>query len=67
MTLYNNQNKYTIALVVISKEAGKRIEKQSGNPHMKEYYTVTARKHIEEAFYEYRTGKKHGHLFPQRW
>ncbi len=66
--LYNNQNKYTIALVVISKEAVKtRIQKQSGHPHMKEYYTVTALKHIEEAFYEYRTGKKHGHLFPQRW
>jgi long-chain acyl-CoA synthetase len=64
--LYNNQNPYTIALVVINKEAVRRwIEKHHHHTHGDEQ--TAALKLIESEILEYRTGKKHGEMFPQRW
>lgn len=67
--LYNNQNPYTTALVVPNKEAVKR--------QMREHYSnldinsdegrKAALKLIEKEIMEFRTGGKHGGLFPQRW
>ena len=66
--LYNNQNKYTIALVVPSKEAFNKLkQKQTFHLHEKEFTVLESLKHFEEVFSEYRTGKKLSHLFPQRW
>jgi long-chain acyl-CoA synthetase len=64
--LYNNQNPYTIALVVINREAVRRwIEKHHHHTHGDEQ--TAALKLIESEILEYRTGKKHGEMFPQRW
>ncbi len=65
--LYNNQNAYTIALVAINKEAVKRwLQKHHSHIHNGDEPTA-ALKLIESEIHEYRTGKKHGHMFPQRW
>jgi len=64
--LYNNQNSYTIALVVINKEAAKHwIEKHRHHTHGNE--SAAALKHILAEINEYRTGKKYSDMFPQRW
>jgi Long-chain acyl-CoA synthetases (AMP-forming) len=64
--LYNNQNAYTVALVVINKEAVKRwIEKHHHHTHGNE--CTAALKHIQSEINEYRTGKKYADMFPQRW
>jgi long-chain acyl-CoA synthetase len=63
--LYNNQDPYTIALVVINKEAVKKwVQKHH---HGKADSTVEALTLIEAEISEYRTGKRFGNLFPQRW
>lgn len=67
--LYNNQNPYTVALVYPNKDAIKRH-------FAKEHHHVDlatsegqklALKLIEKELHEFRTGGKHGTLFPQRW
>ncbi|MDP4210350.1 MAG: AMP-binding protein [Bacteroidota bacterium] len=64
--LYNNQNPYTVALVVINKEAVRQwLQKHH---HQLECDDLTAAlKKIESEINAYRTGKKHGNMFPQRW
>ncbi len=65
--LYNDQKPYTIALVVINKEAVKRwMQKHHHHVHHGDEQTA-ALKLIESEIHEYRTGKKHGAMFPQRW
>jgi long-chain acyl-CoA synthetase len=64
--LYNNQNPYTVALVVVNKEAIKHwIEKHHHHTHSDE--SPAALKLIQTEINEYRTGKKYGDMFPQRW
>lgn len=64
--LYNNQNAYTVALVVVNKEAIKRwIEKHHHHTHGNE--SAAALKLIQSEINEYRTGKKYADMFPQRW
>jgi long-chain acyl-CoA synthetase len=65
--LYNNQNPYTVALIVPNKEAIKRwIQEKHHLMHgMDEKKSVL--KLIESEIHEYKTGRKHGTLFPQRW
>lgn len=67
--LYNNQNPYTVALIYPNKEAIKR--------HFREHHhhvdlntdegKKAALKLLEKEILEFRTGGKHGGLFPQRW
>jgi long-chain acyl-CoA synthetase len=65
--LYNNQNPYTIALVVMNKEAIKRwLQKHHHHVHHGDEQSA-ALKLIDEELREYRTGNKHGTMFPQRW
>jgi long-chain acyl-CoA synthetase len=65
--LYNNQDPYTIALVVVNKEAIKHFLQEKGlAPGSPESARAVLEK-IDKEFREYRTGKKYGHLFPQRW
>jgi long-chain acyl-CoA synthetase len=65
--LYNNQNPYTVALVVPNKEAVlKYLAGKDTDPVSDEGLRAALRK-IEQEFQEYRTGNKHGELFPQRW
>jgi long-chain acyl-CoA synthetase len=64
--LYNNQNPYTVALIVVNKEAVKRwIEKHHHHTHGDE--SSAALKLIQSEINEYRAGKKYGDMFPQRW
>lgn len=64
--LYNNQNPYTVALIVINREAVKRwLEKHHHHPHNDE--SSAALKLIQTEINEYRTGKKYAAMFPQRW
>ena len=66
--LYNNQNQYTVALIVPSKEALTHwIQKHAHHLYSKEQKNSAAITLIEEALNEYRTGKKFNHMFPQRW
>lgn len=59
--LYNNQNPYTVALVVINKEALKGwLKKHQGDE-------CSVLKMIQSEINEYRTGRKYGDMFPQRW
>ncbi|HOT14732.1 MAG TPA: AMP-binding protein [Bacteroidales bacterium] len=61
--LYNNQKPYTVALIVPNIVAIKR--KLSEHHHTPTPEAVL--KLIESEVNEYRTGRKFGHMFPQRW
>lgn len=65
--LYNNQNPYTVALIVPNKESLKRwlIEKNL-KPESKEGQ-IAMLKLIELELNEYRIGRKYEKMFPQRW
>jgi long-chain acyl-CoA synthetase len=65
--LYNNQNPYTVALVVPNKEALKRYLKENNLDLNDEKTYVTACSLIENEIKEYRTGGKYQSMFPQRW
>jgi len=65
--LYNNQNPYTIALVVINKEAVRHWVIKHHHHHSHSDKNELALKLIETEISEYRTGKKYGSMFPQRW
>jgi len=55
-----------VALVVINKEVLKHwIEKHHHHTHGNE--SAAALKHILAEINDYRTGKKYGDMFPQRW
>jgi len=67
--LYNSQSPYTIALVFPNKEAIKRhFRDHNHNLDLNsEEGKKAALKLIEKEIQEFRTGGKHGGLFPQRW
>lgn len=64
--LYNNQNPYTIALLVLHKDVIRQAVKKNTNSYTAED-AKTILKLIESELNEYRTGRKYGHMFPQRW
>jgi long-chain acyl-CoA synthetase len=65
--LYNNQNPYTIALVYPNKEVIKRwLAKENLSGDTEEGQTAIL-KLIESEISEYRVGRKHEKMFPQRW
>jgi long-chain acyl-CoA synthetase len=70
--LFNNQNPYTVALVVPNKEALKRWLREKH--HHAHHHSIdisdekkAVLKLIELEINEYRTGNKYGNMFPQRW
>jgi long-chain acyl-CoA synthetase len=65
--LYNNQNPYTVALIVPNKEALKKYFLDKGLDLKSEEGKIAALKHIGSELNEYRTGKKYANMFPQRW
>jgi long-chain acyl-CoA synthetase len=65
--LYNNQNPYTIALVVPNREALKRwLKEKNMKPDTVEGQDAVLRL-IEMELNEYRTGRRFERMFPQRW
>jgi long-chain acyl-CoA synthetase len=67
--LYNNQNPYTVVLVYPNREALKRHVREHHH-HMEinsDEGRKAALKLIEKEIMEFRSGGKHGGLFPQRW
>ncbi len=65
--LYNNQNPYTVALIVPNKEALKRwLKEKNLKPETREGQ-IAMLKLIEMELNEYRIGKKYEKMFPQRW
>lgn len=65
--LYNNQNPYTVALVVPNKEAIKRWLKHENLQIDTEEGQEAVLKMIESEINEYRIGRKYEKMFPQRW
>jgi len=65
--LYNNQNPYTVALIVPSRDALKKYLKEKHLDPASEEGIIAALKLIESEIAEYRTGRKYGNMFPQRW
>ncbi len=65
--LYNNQNAYTVALVVPNAEAIKTWLKSKHHLTTEEDKIISALKLIESEVGEFRKGKKYGNMFPQRW
>ncbi|HOK52473.1 MAG TPA: AMP-binding protein, partial [Bacteroidales bacterium] len=64
--LYNNQNPYTVALIVPNKEALKRWMNDNVSSDQ-ETLIEEALKLIESEINEFKTGGKYQHMFPQRW
>ena len=65
--LYNNQDPYTIALVVVNREAVKRWLREENIDPVTEEGQTAALKLIESEVNEYRVGRKYEKMFPQRW
>jgi long-chain acyl-CoA synthetase len=65
--LYNNQNPYTIALVYPNKEVIKRWLNKENLAGDTEEGQIAILKLIESEINEYRVGRKHEKMFPQRW
>jgi long-chain acyl-CoA synthetase len=65
--LYNNQNPYTVALIVPNKEALKKFVLDKGLELKSEAGKKAALRQIESEISEYKTGKKFSAMFPQRW
>ncbi len=65
--LYNNQNPYTVALVVPNKEALKRWLTEKNLKADSRQGQEALLKLIELELNEYRLGRKHERMFPQRW
>lgn len=65
--LYNNQNPYTVALVVPNKEAIKRWLKHENLQIETDEGQEAVLKMIESEINEYRIGRKFEKMFPQRW
>lgn len=65
--LYNNQNPYTIGLIVPNKQALQRKLKENNlTLETKEGQTI-ALKLIQQEINEYKDGGQHSDIFPQRW
>ena len=65
--LYNNQNPYTVALIVPNKESLKKYALDKGLDPKSMDAGIAVLKKIESELNEYRTGKKYAIMFPQRW
>ncbi len=65
--LYNNQNPYTVALIVINAEAIKKWLKEKYHKFNEQDYITNSLKLIASEINEYRTGRKYDKMFPQRW
>jgi long-chain acyl-CoA synthetase len=65
--LYNNQNPYTIALVYPNKEVIRRWLAKENLAGDTEEGQIAILKLIESEINEYRVGRKHEKMFPQRW
>lgn len=65
--LYNNQNPYTVCLLVPNKEAIKRWLKEKHHDKNEEDAVSEALKLIEHELAQYRSGNKYEKMFPQRW
>ena len=65
--LYNNQNPYTVALVVPGKEALQRYLSEKGIFPDSDAGLEVALKKIDQELKEYKTGNKYSTMFPQRW
>ncbi|HEY4784942.1 MAG TPA: AMP-binding protein [Bacteroidales bacterium] len=65
--LYNNQNPYTVALVVINKEMVKNWVEKHHHHHSHDDLVTASLKLVQAEINEYRTGKRYGDMFPQRW
>ncbi len=65
--LYNNQNPYTIALIVPNKEAIKRWANETNIDLEKQSDLEKICFKIEDELKKYRTGGKFEEMFPQRW
>ena len=65
--LYNNQNPYTVALVVPNREALNRFLKEKNLKAETKEGQVAMLKLIELELNEYRIGRKYEKMFPQRW
>ena len=67
VVLYNNQNPYTTALIVPSKEALKRaLNEKHLNLHSPEAHEE-AIKLINDEISKFKTGGEHSDMFPNRW
>jgi long-chain acyl-CoA synthetase len=67
MMLYNNQNKYTIALLVPNSEALKRWAKNNGMNLAEPKALEAALNELEKVINQYKQGGAYGDLFPSRW
>jgi long-chain acyl-CoA synthetase len=65
--LYNNQNPYTVVLVVPGKEAILHYLSEKGIDPLSLNAQQAALRKIEQELQEYKTGNKFGTMFPQRW
>lgn len=65
--LYNNQDPYTVALVVPNKEALLQyLGEKEMDPSSSEGQKAALKK-IDQEIQEYRSGNRYGAMFPQRW
>ena len=65
--LFNNQNPYTVALVVPNRDSMLRyLAGKDLDPHSTQGLKVSLNK-INQELQEYRTGGRFGAMFPQRW
>ncbi len=67
LMLYNNQNKYTTALLVPNKEALERWAQSHGLQAADPQFVKALLGKIESVINEYKPGGKHDDLFPSRW
>lgn len=65
--LYNNQDPYTVALVFPDRERILRFLKEHHIDPVSEAGLTAALTMVEQDIQAYRSGRKFGHLFPQRW
>lgn len=65
--LYNNQNPYTICLLVPNAAAIKKWIKEKHLDLSSPNTALSVLKHIESEISNYRTGNNYDRLFPQRW
>jgi long-chain acyl-CoA synthetase len=65
--LYNNQNPYTVALIVINPDAIKKYIKEKHHQADDNIFYINSLKLIASEINEYRTGHKYDKMFPQRW
>jgi long-chain acyl-CoA synthetase len=65
--LYNNQNPYTVCLLVPNKDALKRYAKAKSIDISSERGIISLLHLLESELLEYRNGGKYAELFPPRW